>query len=157
MKSRRLLLSVTIGILGLGMVVTSCHKDIPPPPHKPPVVVDSCIDAFYNYSTPVSWPFLNWTCDSCVLGCEFNDNYKRYEYKSVGFNPSNPNQIVYNRFDNISRITDNFTFDFCTGKLVNFLPGYGTIPLWGSNNWIIFINGSGYVSIVRPMGIALPH
>jgi hypothetical protein len=155
MKFRTLFVSLVIGVVSTSFLITSCHKD-PIIIHKPDVVIDPCPDAFYNYSSPVTWPYRNWDCDSgCIIGCEFHETYKHLQDYYPCFNPSNPNQIAYNRYDLNTGRADNFTFDFCTGKLVNFLPEYGTEPHWGINNWILFLDGSGNLNIVRPNGDSL--
>jgi hypothetical protein len=134
-------------------MVTSCRKDQPFPPHKPPLVIDSCADAFYRYSSPSSWPERDWECDSgCIIGCEFHENARAYNYYMPAFNQSNPYQIVFYRVSNIGSELGTYTFDFCTGRLRAIVTNDAYPMDWGSNNLLIYGKSDGYMYTIKPNG-----
>jgi hypothetical protein len=143
-----LLLSILLSLF----MVTSCRKDVPKPDKYKYPPIDSCADAFYRYSSPSTWPERNWECDSgCIIGCEFHESARTYNYYMPAFNQSNPHQIVFYRVSNVGFDIGTYTFDFCTGKLRAMVTNDAYPMDWGSNNLLLYVKG-GYFYTVKPNG-----
>jgi hypothetical protein len=134
-------------------MVTSCRKDVPKPDKYKYPPADSCADAIYRYSSPSTWPERNWECDTgCIIGCEFNESARAYNYHMPAFNQSNPYQIVFYRLSNTSSEMGTYTFDFCTGKLRAMVTNDAYVMDWGYNNLLLYPKSDGYMYTVKPNG-----
>jgi|GEM_PF-1510142 len=83
----------------------------------------------------------------------------RYQYYRPCFNPNNPNQIAYMRWDttmNSSKSIQLYTFDFCTGekRLLDNTDSQRSIRGvdWGYNDTILYAIGSSRFYRINPDG-----
>jgi len=118
------------------------------------LTVPNCL---YNYTEPAINFDTIININSPFGGETFYES--RYQYHSPRFNPNNPNEILYVRWDSDNNATGiRFQiriFNFCTGEH-RILAEHWTNKIdWGKNGWVAFNGTDNDMRIIKANGDSL--
>lgn len=99
-------------------------------------------------------------CNDCIdfSPCEeLSHEGIRFDYYYTCFNPANPNQIAYYRYDNskFQSVFDIWTLDLCTGEQRKLTDnGYYGLD-WGINGWLLYTSPDQNIWKIKSNGDSL--
>lgn len=115
-------------LLMLVFIVSSCHDD--------DIIISENISCTENTGELVQ----NYD-STIVITCPIMFDYihlNQFDYTQPVFNPTNPDEIIYIRVDNVGGNKEVWKYNFCTDetKFITDKASYGID--WSSKDWVIF-------------------
>ena len=137
--------------------LASCCKDDDNNP-MPPVI--TCMAGLDNFTEPASEVADSsiMACDDCIQDCE--ELYSPaipYDYEYPCFNPGDPEQLAYYRYDNtgFNFASELWVADFCTGekKMIADNVLYGLD--WSVKDWLVYTAADQNIWKIKSNGDSL--